>query len=72
MKYCMRVSCILGTVHEKSYCFWDIRFVSYGHLQILRRAKEIGDFLIVGISSDSLIFSKKGRYPIRHKWSVKA
>ncbi|MDY2823016.1 MAG: adenylyltransferase/cytidyltransferase family protein [Helicobacter sp.] len=36
----------------------------YGHLQILRRAKEIGDFLIVGISSDSLIFSKKGRYPI--------
>lgn len=44
----------------------------YGHLQILRRAKEIGDFLIVGISSDSLIFSKKGRYPIRHKWSVKA
>lgn len=36
----------------------------YGHLQILRRAKEIGDFLIVGISSDSLNFSKKGRYPI--------
>lgn len=36
----------------------------YGHLQILKRAKEFGDYLIVGVSSDSLNFAKKSRYPI--------
>ncbi len=36
----------------------------YGHLEILRRAKEIGEYLIVGVSSDSLNFLKKGRCAI--------
>ena len=36
----------------------------YGHLKLIQRAKEFGDELIVGISSDKLNFSKKGRYPI--------
>ncbi len=35
-----------------------------GHVNILERAKEFGDYLIVGISSDALNFSKKNRYPI--------
>lgn len=35
-----------------------------GHLKILRRARELGDQLIVGVSSDSLNFSKKARYPV--------
>ncbi len=35
-----------------------------GHVNILERAKEFGDYLIVGISSDALNFSKKKRYPI--------
>jgi glycerol-3-phosphate cytidylyltransferase len=35
-----------------------------GHLNILRRAKELGDYLIVGVSSDALNFSKKARYPV--------
>ena len=35
-----------------------------GHVNILKRAKEFGDLLIVGVSSDSLNFSKKQRYPI--------
>lgn len=35
-----------------------------GHLNILRRASEMGDRLVVGISSDSLNFSKKRRFPI--------
>lgn len=35
-----------------------------GHLNILRRAKEMGDYLIVGVSSDALNFSKKARYPV--------
>ncbi|ECL1845494.1 adenylyltransferase/cytidyltransferase family protein [Campylobacter jejuni] len=36
----------------------------YGHLRILERAASLGDKLIVGISSDSLNFAKKHRYPI--------
>ncbi len=35
-----------------------------GHLRILQRAKELGDRLIVGISTDTLNFSKKDRYPV--------
>jgi glycerol-3-phosphate cytidylyltransferase len=35
-----------------------------GHLRILQRAKELGDRLIVGVSTDALNFSKKGRYPV--------
>ncbi|EAI3892588.1 glycerol-3-phosphate cytidylyltransferase [Campylobacter jejuni] len=36
----------------------------YGHLRILERAASLGDKLIVGVSSDSLNFVKKHRYPI--------
>lgn len=36
----------------------------YGHVKILQRAKEYGDRLIVGISTDEFNFSKKNRYPI--------
>ncbi|HBI6863032.1 MULTISPECIES: adenylyltransferase/cytidyltransferase family protein [Enterobacter cloacae complex] len=35
-----------------------------GHLNILRRAKALGDRLIVGVSSDALNVKKKGRFPI--------
>lgn len=35
-----------------------------GHVNILERAKELGDRLIVGVSSDDLNQSKKGRYPV--------
>ncbi len=35
-----------------------------GHINILERAKELGDFLIVGVSSDQLNYNKKNRYPI--------
>ena len=35
-----------------------------GHLRILQRAKKIGSHLIVGISTDELNFSKKGKYPV--------
>lgn len=35
-----------------------------GHLNILRRASQLGDRLIVGISSDNFTFEKKHRYPI--------
>ncbi len=35
-----------------------------GHVKILERAKSLGDYLIVGVSSDELNFAKKNRYPI--------
>ena len=35
-----------------------------GHLNILERAKALGDNVIVGVSSDALNFSKKQRNPI--------
>lgn len=35
-----------------------------GHLNILQRAKALGDHLVVGVSSDALNFSKKARYPV--------
>ncbi|WP_106424886.1 adenylyltransferase/cytidyltransferase family protein, partial [Escherichia coli] len=35
-----------------------------GHINILERASKLGDYLIVGVSSDKLNFSKKNRFPI--------
>ncbi len=35
-----------------------------GHVNILTRAHDLGDRLIVGISTDELNFAKKGRYPV--------
>ena len=35
-----------------------------GHLRILKRAYELGDRLVVGISSDDLTLRKKGKTPV--------
>ncbi|BDX04536.1 adenylyltransferase/cytidyltransferase family protein [Planctobacterium marinum] len=35
-----------------------------GHVKLLKRAKACGDHLTVGVSSDELNFSKKGRNPV--------
>lgn len=35
-----------------------------GHLRILQRARALGDYLIVGVSSDELNVKKKGRLPV--------
>lgn len=34
-----------------------------GHLRILERARKLGDYLLVGISTDELNYLKKGRNP---------
>lgn len=44
-----------------------------GHLQILKRAKELGGYLIVGVSTDALNYSKKQRNPIcnqQHRMAI--
>lgn len=35
-----------------------------GHINILERAAQLGEYLIVGISSDNLSYKKKQRYPL--------
>lgn len=35
----------------------------FGHLNIIRKAKELGDYLIVGVSTDELIEKAKNRKP---------
>ena len=34
-----------------------------GHLRILERARKMGDYLLVGVSTDQLNYSKKGHHP---------
>ncbi len=34
-----------------------------GHLKILERARKLGDYLLVGVSTDELNYAKKGRNP---------
>jgi glycerol-3-phosphate cytidylyltransferase len=40
-----------------------------GHVNILERAKELGEYLIVGVSTDALSFRKKKRYPVYNEQS---
>jgi glycerol-3-phosphate cytidylyltransferase len=35
-----------------------------GHLNLLARARALGDRLVVGVSTDALNLAKKGRYPV--------
>ena len=44
--------------------FGTFDIVHVGHINILERAKSLGDYLIVGISSDALNMLKKGRAPV--------
>ncbi|QLW58611.1 pantoate--beta-alanine ligase [Citrobacter sp. RHBSTW-00667] len=49
---------------RKVITFGTFDVLHIGHVNILKRAKKLGDYLIVGVSSDALNFSKKQRYPV--------
>lgn len=49
---------------KKVITFGTFDLFHVGHLRILERAKAQGDYLIVGISTDALNFSKKKKNPI--------
>ncbi|MCS2171733.1 adenylyltransferase/cytidyltransferase family protein [Scandinavium sp. TWS1a] len=49
---------------KKVITFGTFDVFHVGHINILERARAMGDYLIVGVSSDELNFSKKNRYPI--------
>ena len=49
---------------KKVITFGTFDVFHLGHLRILQRARELGDFLIVGVSTDALNLAKKGRSPV--------
>lgn len=49
---------------QRVITFGTFDVLHVGHINILRRARDLGDYLVVGVSSDALNFSKKQRYPI--------
>jgi len=49
---------------NKIITFGTFDLLHIGHLKILQRAATLGDYLIVGVSSDNLNFSKKAIYPV--------
>lgn len=53
-----------GSFVKRIITFGTFDVFHVGHLNLLERARALGDALVVGVSTDALNFSKKGRYPV--------
>jgi glycerol-3-phosphate cytidylyltransferase len=49
---------------SKVITFGTFDVLHVGHLRILQRARQLGDYLVVGVSSDALNIAKKSRPPV--------
>ncbi|PZR72027.1 MAG: glycerol-3-phosphate cytidylyltransferase [Chthoniobacterales bacterium] len=49
---------------KKVITFGTFDLFHLGHLRILERARALGDYLVVGVSTDQLSFSKKNYLPV--------
>ena len=53
-----------STPYKRMYTSGCFDIFHYGHLNILKRSKQMCDFLIVGVSTDELIEKEKGNRPV--------
>ena len=53
-----------GSKYSRMYTSGCFDIFHYGHLNILKRSKDICDYLIVGVSTDELIEKEKGKCPV--------
>lgn len=63
-KYLRKIGQAVNMKERRVITFGTFDVFHFGHLEILKRAKNLGDYLIVGISSDKLNFEKKNKYPV--------
>ena len=50
--------------YRRVITFGTFDLLHLGHVRILQRAAELGQELVVGVSSDDFNFRKKGKYPV--------
>lgn len=49
--------------HKRVITYGTFDLLHYGHINLLRRAKELGNYLVVGLANDAFNRSEKGKVP---------